>query len=59
MRAALLGVSVVFLGGFLILTVHAAFDRGFSVLTVLSILIIGLMGIGIVGAIWDGFDDDD
>ena len=59
MRAALLGVSVVFLGAFLILTIHAALDRGFSVLTVLSILIVGLMGIGIIGAIWDAFDDDE
>ena len=59
MRAALLGVSVVFLGAFLILTIHAAFDRGFSVLIVLSVLIVGLMAIGIIGAIWDGFDDDE
>lgn len=48
-----------FIGGFLILTIHAAFDRGFSILIVLSVLIVGLMAIGIIGAIWDGFDDDD
>jgi hypothetical protein len=59
MRAALLGVSIIFLGGFLMLTIHAALDRGLTVLTVLSLLIVGFMAIGILGAIWERFDDED
>jgi len=58
-RAALLAVSIVFLGGFLALTVHAALDRGFTILTFTSLVILALMGIGIIGAIWQRFDDDE
>ncbi len=59
MRAGLLAVSILFLGSFLALTIQAALDRGFTILTVLSLLILALMGIGIIGAIWQGFDDDE
>ena len=34
-------------------------DRGFTILSVISLLIIGLMGIGIVGAIWEEPPDDE
>lgn len=59
MRGAMLGVSIVFIGSFLVLTIHAALDRGFTILIVLSVLIVGLMAIGIIGAIWNGFYDDE
>ena len=59
MRGLILGGTLVFLLGFTALTVYAAVDRGFTILSVISLLIIGLMGIGIVGAIWEEPPDDD
>ena len=59
MRAAMLATSVIFIGGFLALTIYAAFDRGFTALSVISLLIVGMMATGIIGAIWQGFDEDD
>lgn len=59
MRKALLATTVVFLFGFAALTIHAAIDRGFTILSVLSLLIIGLLGIGILGAIWEEPPDDE
>jgi hypothetical protein len=57
-RGLILGGTLVFLLGFTALTVYAAVDRGFTILSVISLLIIGLMGIGIVGAIWEEPPDD-
>ncbi len=58
MRGLILGGTLVFLLGFTALTVYAAVDRGFTILSVISLLIIGLMGIGIVGAIWEEPPED-
>ncbi len=58
MRGVLITVSVVFLGGFLAMTIYAAIDRGFTILSVTSLFVIVLMGIGILGAIWQRFDDE-
>jgi len=59
MRTLLLTTTLVFLVAFAALTIHAAWDRGFTILSVISLLIIGLMGIGIVGAIWEDPPDEE
>lgn len=56
--STVLAVAFVFLLGFFGLTVYAAFDRGFTILTVLSLLVIGIMAIGIFGALTAPSDED-
>ena len=51
MRAAILLVALLSVGGLLYLTVHAAIQGGVDVLTVLSGLVLALFGFGIVGAL--------
>lgn len=58
MRTLLLLVTTVFLIAFAFLTIYAAVDRGFTILSVVSLLVIGLMGVGILGAIWEDPPDD-
>ncbi len=41
-----------------ILTIYAAIDRGFTILSVVSILILALLSIGILGALWQQPPDD-
>lgn len=48
----MLAVTLLFLVGFTTLTIHAAIDRGFTILSVISLLVVGLLAIGILGAIW-------
>jgi Na+/proline symporter len=50
-RATILAVALVFVGGLLALTVHAAIQGGVDILTVLSALVLALLGFGIVGAL--------
>lgn len=57
-RATVLAVAFVFLLGFFGITVYAALDRGFTVLTVISLLVVGIMSIGIFGALNGPTDDD-
>ena len=59
MRTLILSATLLFLTAFAALTIHAAWDRGFTILSVISLLIIGLMGVGIVGAIWEDPPDDE
>ena len=59
MRKTLLATTVLFLGAFAALTIHAAIDRGFTILSVISLLIIGLLAVGILGAIWEEPPDDE
>ncbi len=58
MRRAILAVVSVFLVGFGVLTIYAAIDRGFTILSVVSILILALLSIGILGALWQQPPDD-
>ena len=51
MRATILVVAVIFVGGLLALTVHAAVEGGVDILTVLSALVLALLGFGIIGAL--------
>lgn len=48
----MLAVTLLFLVGFTTLTIHAALDRGFTILSAISLLVVGLLAIGILGAIW-------
>ena len=59
MRTLLLTTTVLFLAGFAALTIHAAIDQGFTILSVISLLIIGLLAVGILGAIWEEPPDDE
>lgn len=59
MRPAILVVTVVFLAAFLGATIFAALDRGFTILSALSLLILVLMGVGIVGAMLHDPGDGD
>jgi quinol-cytochrome oxidoreductase complex cytochrome b subunit len=52
-RRIVLAAAVVFIAGFGFLTVAAAIEQGITAATVLSILILALLGIGIVGALRD------
>jgi hypothetical protein len=51
MRVAILLLALLFVGGLLGLTVHAAIQGGVDVLTVLSGLVLALFLFGIVGAL--------
>ena len=51
MRGAILVLALVFVGGLLALTVHAAIQGGIDILTVLSGLVLALFAFGIVGAL--------
>lgn len=50
-RQAILLVALVFIGVLLALTIHAVSSGGFDILTVLSLLVLGMFGFGIVGAL--------
>jgi uncharacterized membrane protein YdcZ (DUF606 family) len=58
MRTIMLATTIAFLSGFLVLTIYAAVDRGFTILSVVSLLVLLLMAVGIIGAIWQGPDDE-
>jgi len=57
-RTGILAVVAVFLVGFALMTVYAAIDRGFTILSVVSILILALLAIGILGALWQQPPDE-
>ena len=59
MRAALLVIAFIFLLAFFAITLVAIRAEGLNVLSVLSIVIIALMGIGIFGALASGADRDE
>jgi hypothetical protein len=50
-RLLVLGVALVFIAGFAFLTFSAIVEQGFTLASLLSILILALLGIGIVGAL--------
>jgi len=51
MPRALLAVALAFVAGLFALTVFAAIDGGVDVLTLLSALVLALLGLGIAGAL--------
>ncbi len=52
----MLAIALVSLVGFAILTVHAAADRGFTIFFALSLLIVGFLAVGIIGALLERDD---
>jgi hypothetical protein len=50
-RGTILAVALVFVGGLLALTVNAAVQGGIDILTVVSALVLALLGVGIIGAL--------
>lgn len=50
-RAAVLGAALLFIAGFAALTLIATAESGFSLASLVSVLILLLLGIGIVGAL--------
>jgi hypothetical protein len=50
-RTALLLVGIVFCLGFTAMTLAAAAESGFGILTLLSLGIVALIGVGLIGAI--------
>ena len=50
-RAAILAAALLFIGMLAALTVVAVVGGGFNVLTVLTLLVLALLGFGIVGAL--------
>jgi predicted membrane channel-forming protein YqfA (hemolysin III family) len=51
MRGAVLGAALAFIVALVALTVHAAATGGIDILTVISIFVLALFGVGIVGAL--------
>jgi hypothetical protein len=50
-RQLVLGVVLVFIAGFAFLTFTAISEQGFTLASLLSVLILALLAIGIVGAL--------
>ena len=50
-RAVILGVALLFIGLLASLTVYVAVTTGVSVLTFVALLVLGMFGSGIVGAL--------
>ena len=50
-RAVILGAALVFIGILAALTVAAIIAGGFNVLSLLSLLVLAMFGVGIVGAL--------
>lgn len=51
LRTALLATGLLFCAGFAYMTLSVAGDSGFDIFTVVSLLIVGLIGAGLIGAI--------
>jgi hypothetical protein len=50
-RTALLGVGLAFCAFFAVISISVAIDSGFDVFTVISLLVVGMIASGLVGAI--------
>jgi hypothetical protein len=50
-RIIVLGAVLFFIAGFAFLTVAAVIEQGFTLATLLSILILAMLAVGIVGAL--------
>lgn len=50
-RSALLGSGIAFCAFFVLITIAAAVESGFGVFTVISLLIVGMILAGLIGAI--------
>jgi hypothetical protein len=50
-RSALLGVAIAFCALFALISIEVAVESGFDIFTVVSLLIVGMIGAGLIGAI--------
>ncbi|HTZ87609.1 MAG TPA: hypothetical protein VMB05_13155 [Solirubrobacteraceae bacterium] len=50
-RILVLGAVLLFIAGFAFLTLAAAIEQGFTIASLLSILILVLLAVGVVGAL--------
>jgi FtsH-binding integral membrane protein len=50
-RVLVLGIALLFIGGFAALTLIATAEQGFTVASLVAVLILVLLGVGIVGAL--------
>ena len=57
-RTLALSASLALIGLLAILTIDVAVEKGVDVLVVLSLLILGLLGVGVVGALTSPPPDD-
>jgi hypothetical protein len=49
-RTTLLVIGIVFCTGFGVLSIGVAIDSGFDIFTVISLLIVGMIAAGLIGA---------
>jgi hypothetical protein len=52
-RLVVLGVALIFIAGFAYLTFSAIAHQGFTLASAISIFIVALLGIGIIGALFN------
>jgi hypothetical protein len=52
-RTLVLGAALIFIAGFAFLTVSAAVNQGITLASLLSVFILVLLGVGIVGALFN------
>jgi hypothetical protein len=52
-RTLVLGAALLFIVGFAFLTISAVSQQGFTLLSAVSIFVLVLLGIGIVGALFN------
>ncbi|MGN6187949.1 MAG: hypothetical protein ACTHOE_03540 [Conexibacter sp.] len=57
-RTIVTAVVIVFIGGFAFLTVAAAIEHGIDVLTLASLAVLVLLGVGVLGALASGDPDE-
>jgi hypothetical protein len=50
-RTALLGIGLAFCAFFAVISISVAVDSGFDIFTVISLLIVGMIASGLIGAI--------
>jgi hypothetical protein len=51
MQSAILATALVFVVGLAVMTIIVTVESGFDVLTVLSLLVLALIGFGVLGAL--------
>ncbi len=52
-RILVLGAALIFIGGFAFLTFRAVVDQGFTLASLLSVFVLVLLGVGVLGALFN------
>ncbi|HEY2142242.1 MAG TPA: hypothetical protein VGG98_09305 [Solirubrobacteraceae bacterium] len=52
-RILVLCLALIFIGGFAFLTFRAVVDQGFTLASLISVFVLVLLGVGIVGALFN------